>query len=160
MYVDYAAGPFRVNYAYEKHKDTRAAVVTAGVTESAQNLAGTFVFGPVKVGALTQKIKSTNLTDKKAYFAAITFTTGMHEFIGTIGRVRDGAAASVAVQPESKLAAIGYNYNFSKRTTFMTRYAEQKNNSASALTAAAFGLPAFGVNDDPKGFSAGLRHTF
>jgi predicted porin len=157
---DYAAGPFRVNYAYEKHKDTRGNVVTAGITETGQNLAGTFVFGPVKVGLLTQKIKSTNLTDRKAYEAAVTFTAGMHEFIVNMGRVRNGLAASAAVQPETKLAAVGYNYNFSKRTTFMARYAEMKNNSAANLSMAAFGLPAFVVNDDPKGFSAGLRHTF
>ena len=162
MYVDYAAGPFRVNYAYEKHKDTRGAVVTAGVTESSQNLSGTFVFGPVKVGALTQKTKSTNLTDKKAYQAAITYTAGMHEFMGTVGRVRDGLAAGVA-QPEAKLASVGYNYNFSKRTTFMARYASLKNNAAASFSMNASGLPALAavnVDDDPKGFGAGLRHTF
>ena len=162
MYLDYAAGPFRVNYAYEKHKDTRGAVVTAGVTESSQNLSATFVFGPVKVGALTQKTKSTNLTDKKAYQAAITFTSGMHEFMGTVGRVRDGLAAGVA-QPEAKLASVGYNYNFSKRTTFMARYASLKNNAAASFSMNASGLPALAavnVDDDPKGFGAGLRHTF
>lgn len=159
MSLDYAAGPFRVNYAYEKHKDTRGAVVTAGVTESGQNLSGTFVFGPVKVGALTQKIKSTDRTDKKAYQAAITYTAGMHEFMGSVGRVRDGGVRGAA-QPEAKLATVGYNYNFSKRTTFMARYASLKNNSAAAFAMNASGLPAFGVNNDPKGFGAGFRHTF
>ena len=160
MYVDYAAGPFRVNYAYEKHKDTRGNVVTAGVTESSQNLSGTFVFGPVKVGALTQKTKSTDRTDKKAYQAAITYTSGMHEFIGVVGRVRDGAVRTAAVQPETKLASVGYNYNFSKRTTFMARYASLKNNSAASNALNGSQLPAFGVDNDPKGFGAGLRHTF
>ena len=134
--------------------------MTAGVTESGQNLSGTFVFGPVKVGALTQKIKSTDRTDKKAYQAAITYTAGMHEFMGSIGRVRDGAVRTAAVQPETKLATVGYNYNFSKRTTFMARYASLKNNSAAAFALNASQLPAFGVNNDPKGFGAGFRHTF
>ena len=159
MSLDYAAGPFRVNYAYEKHKDTRAAVVTAGVTETGQNLSGTFVFGPVKVGMLTQKIKSTDRTDKKAYQAALTYTMGMHEFMGTVGRVRDGAV-STAAQPEAKLASIGYNYNFSKRTTYMFRYASLKNNAAATFAMNASGLPAFTAGNDPKGFGAGLRHTF
>lgn len=162
--IDYAAGPFRINYAYAKHKDARGATAnngtaTPGVTESQQNLSGTFVFGPVKVGMLTQKAKATDRTDRKAYQAAITYTAGMHEFIGVVGRVRDGAI-STAVQPEAKLAGVGYNYNFSKRTTFMTRYASLKNNSASALALNGADLPAFAVNNDPKGFSAGLRHTF
>jgi predicted porin len=160
MYVDYAAGPFRVNYAYEKHKDYRGAVVTAGVTESQQNLSGTFVFGPVKIGALTQKAKSTDRTDRKAYEAAITYTAGMHEFIGVVGRVRNGLAFTAAVQPESKMAGVGYNYNFSKRTTFMARYASLKNNSAASLGMNGSGLPTFGVDNDPKGFGTGFRHTF
>jgi len=157
--LDYAAGPFRVNYAYEKHKDTRGNVVTAGVTESGQNFSGTFVFGPVKVGALTQKIKSTDRTEKKAYQAAITYTVGKNEFIGSLGRVRDGGARGAA-QPEAKLASVGYNYNFSKRTTFMARYASLKNNAAASFPMNASGLPAFGANNDPKGFGAGFRHTF
>jgi predicted porin len=68
-------------------------------------------------------------------------------------------------QPEAKLAGVGYNYNFSKRTTFMTRYASLKNNAASNFAMNGSGLPTGNVslataNNDPKGFSAGLRHTF
>ena len=159
MYVDYAAGPFRVNYAYEKHKDTRGNVITAGVTESGQNLAGTFVFGPIKVGALAQRIKSTDRLVKKAYQAGITYTVGMHEFMGTFGEVVNGFAFGLP-QPKAKLASVGYNYNFSKRTTFMARYASLKNNAAASFAMNASGLPAFGVDNDPKGFGAGFRHTF
>lgn len=157
--LDYAAGPVRLNYAYEKHKDTRGNVVTAGVTETGTNLVGSFVFGPVKVGLVSQQIKSTDRKNKKAYQAAATFTSGMHEFIGSVGRVRDGAIVTAA-QPEGKLAAIGYNYNFSKRSTFMMRYASLKNNNVSTFALNGSQLPAFGVDNDPKGISIGLRHTF
>jgi len=159
MYVNYAAGGFRINYAYEKHKDQRGATVTAGVTESGQNLSGSFTFGAFKVGLLTQKFKSTARTDKKAYEAAITYTVGKHRFIGNMGRVRDGAV-STAAQPEAKLAAVGYNYEFSKRTTFMARYASQKNNAASNVALGGAGLPTLASDSDPRGFGAGLRHTF
>lgn len=157
--LDYAAGGFRINYGYEKHKDQRGATVTAGVTESGQNLAGTYVFGPIKVGLLTQKIKSTDRTDKKAYMAAITYTSGLHQFIASVGRVRDGAV-STAAQPESKLSSIGYNYNFSKRTTFMARYASLKNNASANLALSGSDLPSIALNGDPQGFGMGLRHTF
>ena len=158
--LDYATGPFRINYAYEKHKDYRGSVVTAGVQDKGQNLAGTFVFGPIKVGLLHQKFKSTGFTDRKASFAAVTYTAGKNEIFVSAGRNKDGAVSTAVQQPESKLSAVGYNYNFSKRTTFMARYASLKNNSASLAPMNASGLPAFAVNNDPKGFGAGLRHTF
>jgi predicted porin len=158
-YLNYAAGEFRINYAYEKHKDQRGATVTAGVTESGQNLAGTAVFGPVKIGLLSQRFKSTDRTDRKAYEASVTYTIGNNAFFATIGRNRDGAV-STAAQPESKFAAIGYNYSFSKRSTLMLRYASLKNNSASNASMGGTDLPTFAVNNDPQGFGAGLRHTF
>lgn len=76
-----------------------------------------------------------------------------------VGQSKDGAV-STALQPESKLAALGYNYELSKRTTFMMRYASVKNNAASSATLNGSDLPTFAVNIDPKGFGAGLRHTF
>lgn len=157
--IDYANGPFRINYANEKHRDQRGATVTAGVTEKGQNLAGTVVFGPIKVGLLTQKFESTGRTDRKAYMASLTYTIGKSALFGTVGRNKDGAVAG-AVQPESKFTAIGYNYSISRRTTFMMRYATLKNNAASSASMGGTDLPSFAVNNDPKGFGAGLRHTF
>lgn len=157
--LDYATGPVRVNFSQERHKDFRGAVATAGVTEKGMNLAGTFTFGPVKIGLLAQKIEATDRTDKKASFAALTYTAGKSEFIASYGKVKNGAALTVA-QPEAKQSAVGYNYNFSKRTTFNARYASLKNNAASAAAMDASGLPGFAAGNDPKGFGVGLRHTF
>jgi len=158
-YINYANGPIRVNYAHEKHKDQRGSAVTAGVTETGQNLAGTVVFGPVKLGLLTQKIASTGRTDKKAHQASVPYTTGKNVVFVTVGRNRDGAAPT-ALQPESKFSAIGYNYNFSRRSTLMLRYASLKNNAASNAQMGGTDLPTFAVGNDPRGFGAGLRHTF
>ena len=158
--LDYAAGPFRVNYANEKHKDYRGSAVTAGVTEKGQNLSATFVFGAFKLGVLAQRFTSTDRTDRKASMAALTYTLGKNEMFITGGQNKDGGLVGAVVQPKSKMAAIGYNYNFSKRTTFMARYASLVNNSQSNNPMNASGLPAFTGNNDPKGFGAGLRHTF
>ena len=163
--LDYAAGPFRINYANEKHKDYRGSVVTGGVSERGQNLAASFVFGPFKVGGLAQRFDSTDRTKRNAYFVAGTYTMGMHEFMGTYGRNRNGASTILVagvqpLEPLSKQIGLGYNYNFSKRTTFMARYASMVNNAASSNSTAAFGLPALALNNDPKGLGAGFRHTF
>jgi len=158
-YIDYANGPFRINYANEKHKDQRGSTVTAGVTERGQNIAGTFVIGPVKVGLLAQKFTSTGRTDRDAYEASVTFTSGKNVFFGTFGQNKDGAAPG-APQPESKLIGVGYNYNFSKRSTVMLRYGGVKNNAASNATLSGTNLPTFAVDNDPQGFGLGMRHTF
>ena len=170
--LDYAAGPFRINYAYEKHKDTRGVVqpagtanagytssVAGGVQEKGQNIAATFVFGPFKLGALAQRFDATDRSQRKAYFVGGTYTMGMHEFMATYGRNRDGAPAGF-IEPLSKQVGLGYNYNFSKRTTFMARYATMVNNAGSLNPMNASGLTRLDFNNDPKGFGAGLRHTF
>ena len=156
--LDYATGPFRINYANQKHKDTVGTVVTANTTEKMQNLSGSFVFGPVKIAALTQKAELTGKTDRKMNQVAITYTAGKHQFHATAIRGKNGVVAT-AVQPEAKLSAIGYDYNFSKRTTFMARYASLKNNTVSNTTLVDSNLVNTAGND-PKGFGAGLRHTF
>ena len=92
--------------------------------------------------------------------AALTYTLGKNEMFITAGQNKDGGLVGAVVQPKSKMAAIGYNYNFSKRTTFMARYASLVNNSQSNNAMNASGLPAFTGNNDPKGLGAGLRHTF
>ena len=137
----------------------RGATITAGVTETGQNLAGTFEFGAFKLGLLGQKFESTGRTDRKAYQAAVTYTAGKNRFIVNVGKNKDGAV-STAAQPESKLAAIGYNYSFSKRSAFFMTYASLKNNAASNAALSGSGLPTFAVDNDPKGIGVGLRHLF
>jgi predicted porin len=159
--LDYAAGPFRINYANEKHKDQRGAAFTAGVTDKGQNLAATFVFGAFKLGLLTQKFEQTDRTDRRASMVALTYTAGNHQLHAMAGRNNDGAVVGAA-QPNSKLATVGYDYNFSKRTTFMARYASLKNNAVANndFNTVASGLVGVANDNDPKGIGMGLRHTF
>ncbi len=159
-YIDYATGPVRINFSQERHHDYVGAVITGGTTQKGSNLSGTFTFGPVKLGLETQKIETPGLTDKKASFGAVTYTAGNHVLMATYGRLKNGAAATAAVQPESKQTGIGYDYNFSKRTTFNARYAALKNNAAATTAMNAAGLPGFTAGNDPRGFGVGLRHTF
>jgi predicted porin len=158
--LDYNKGPIRVAYSYENHKDQLAATPTAGITEKGQNLAGTFTFGPVKIGALAQKIKSSGRTDRKATQLSMVYTSGKSEFIATGGRNKDGGLSTAATQPETKVWGLGYNYNFTRRTTFMARIADVKNNAAGVQNLNGSQLPAISADADPKGFGVGFRHTF
>ena len=159
--IAYSNGPITLNYGFEKHKDQRGGAFVADVVEKANNLTAVLVFGPIKLGLETQKISSTGLTDKKANMVGVTYTVGKNEFIATVGRLKNGLAPSAALQPETKQQGLGYNYNFSKRTTFMARYAQIKNNAVATAVMDASGLAnAGGAGGDPKGLGMGLRHTF
>ena len=159
--INYANGPITINYAFEKHKDQRVGAIVPDVVEKANNLSAALVFGPIKLGLLTQKISSTGLTDKKVNSVGVTYTVGKNEFMAVVARGKNGLVSTVALQPETKVQTVGYNYNFSKRTTFMARYAQLKNNAASSQAMDASGLlNSGGAGGDPKGMGMGLRHTF
>ena len=159
--MHYAAGPFFVGFAYEKHKDLRGALPTDGVDEKAATLAGSAKFGPFKIGLMGQKIKKTGLKDIKVAMVTGQYDVGKHSIWAIYARAKDGAVSD-ATQPEGKHAGLGYYYNFSKRTTFVATYARIKNNSVANHTFNGNGSGTFTVaNDsDPKGFGVGFRHLF
>lgn len=158
--VTYNKGPVVVSYAYENHKDQLAAAPTAGISEKGNMLAGSFTFGPVKLAALAQKIKSSGRTERKASQIGVTYTSGKNEFIASFGRNKDGGLSGAAIQPETKSQSLGYNYNFSKRTAFLARYATVKNNAAGVQNLGGSGLAIAGPDADPNGFGVGFRHFF
>ena len=161
--ANYTGGPIAVAYAYEKHRDQANNTPTAGVTEKAQMLTGSFKFGAFKVGALAQRIDRTAKTNQKVYLVTGQYDIGKHTFWADYGKSKDGLANG-AVQPIAKLAGIGYYYNFSKRTTFVADYASIVNNFVSQYTFNGTGTRTFGgvvgKGNDPKGFGLGLRHLF
>ena len=157
----YAGGPIAAGYAYEVHKDQLNNTVTAGSTEKAHMVTGSFKFGAFKVGALAQRITRTAKTNQRVYLVTGQYDIGKHTFWVDYGRSKDGLASG-AVQPLAKLAGIGYYYNFSKRTTFVADYASIVNNYVSQYSFNGTGARTFvaGPGNDPKGFGMGLRHLF
>ena len=93
----------------------------------------------------------------------LIYTAGKNQFVYQLQRSKDGAtratAATAVTEPDTKVNSIAHLYNFSRRTTLFTIYTMTKNNVT--------GLGNFGANtltispdQDPRGFSIGLRHTF
>jgi predicted porin len=173
MNASYNQGPVSVAYAYEKHTDifknyTAAVGVVSGGFEKGQSLGASVVFGPVKLGALTQRFKkngggTTATSDQKSNMINMTYTMGKNQFILQHQRSKNGAtratAAAASAEPDSKVNSFGYFYNFTRRTSLVAVYTQTKNNR--------FGLGNFGANalaisadQDPRGFGIGLRHTF
>jgi predicted porin len=157
----YSGGPIYAGIAWEKHSNRTGSetAVSAGFEEKGTAIFGTFTLGAVKIGAITEKFKKTNLTDQKAAMINLTYTVGSNVFAIQHARSKDGAASTAATQPDCKINSIGYFYNFTRRTTFVTHYTQVKNNAAATCNFGANAL-AITADNDPKGFAVGFRHTF
>lgn len=160
----YAGGPVYVFGAYEEHKDQLGSTVTAGSTEKGTALGGSFAFGPVKLGGYAQEFKKTNRTKKKSYLANAVWTLGNHQFIYQYQQSKDGGATTAGtVQPDCDANAIGWQYNFSRRTMVLALYSKADNNEAANCGSQVSGGGAGAVlapGLDPQGVSFGIRHTF
>jgi predicted porin len=173
----YTQGPFYVGYAWERHKDQfkaydGAVANVAGAREKGQAVFGSFVLGPVKLGAMTQfYIKDNplagNATRKNgstAQLYSIVYTFGKSQLLFSHQRAEDGTFLTVgtAARPadaKSHSNNFGYQYNFTRRTFALAQYTQVKNNAQGRGNFGSDALP-IGADQDPKGFSFGLRHLF
>ena len=152
--VVYTRGPLMIAYAYEEHKDVSATVRK----ETGNQLAGYFNIGPFKVGGVWEEIKKDTFTKQKNYMANLLWTAGNHQLGYQYSRSEDGGANGAATQPECDVNAIGYFYNFSRRSQLVATYVSVDNNAA--------GVCKFGSNDvggagaDREGFGVGIKHVF
>jgi len=148
--------------------------------QTGNEIVGTFTFGPVKIGGGYEKIKrgSTGVTtalavggfsERKAFAANIVWTLGNHQLIYQFMKAEDGGVlvngtptvAINVVQPECKMNAPGYQYNFSRRTFFQAIYSKIDNNATGTCNFFGAGAVAPAVlGADHKGVSLGLRHVF
>jgi len=150
--LTYNKGPLYAFYAYEELKDLDATLRK----QEANSVGGAYTFGPVKVGALYQEFKKTTRTKQKAMMANAVYTTGKHQFIYQYQQAEDGGAIGAA-QPDCDVNALGYQYNFTRRTFTLVQYTKTKNNDASSCRIGSY---VGGAGSDPEGFSVGLRHVF
>jgi predicted porin len=169
----YAQGPIYVSTAWEKHKDifknyTGAVANVAGADETGISLGGHVTFGPVRVGALIQNFKkngggTTRTSDQKAQMFNLIYTAGKNQFVFQTQRSKDGATratpTTAVTEPDTKVNSVGYFYNFSRRTSLIAIYTQTKNNVAGLGNFGANNL-AIAADQDPRGFSIGMRHTF
>jgi predicted porin len=173
----YTQGPFYAGYAWERHKDQfkaysnaiALAPAVAGATEKGQAIFGSATFGPVKLGLLQEYFLKEGANGivarkggNKSTMAVITYTIGNNQIVASHMRATDGTlriGGGNAVDAKCKANVLGYFYNFSRRTSFIGQYAQIKNEVTGQCD---FGGDRLGVgaDQDPRGFSVGLRHVF
>lgn len=157
--ITWARGDASISYAYEKHNDSIEQTTTAGIDEEGHGISGAYRIGPVKLTGQYGEYERTNATKQKSYQAGIQYYLGKHQFIATYSASKDGGARSAAVQPECDLAAVGYRYNFTRRTFFIASYAKVDNESGNLCNFGSAPL-TITAGQDPQGYSLGMRHIF
>jgi predicted porin len=165
----YSKGPAYFALAWEEHKNSTGSqgtngpsTVTANYKEEGWAGVGSYQFGPVKVGGLYQEFKKTNTSKQKTWMGNLVWTLGKHDLSVQYTDSQDGGANNLAKQPECQMIAVGWQYNFSKRTFFLAQYATVDNNETSTCRGGGFQPGSGGVplGSDTEGFSLGLRHVF
>jgi predicted porin len=151
----YSKGPFYVAYAYEEHKDNITSGGAAGATtgkEEGNAIAARFAMGKARLmGSYGEYKKSTGVKDKSYHVGFDWNFAGKHVVLGTFSNAEQGAADCDAY-------ALGYRYDFSKRTFFLASYTEVDNSNGMNCN---FGTGTFGAaGQDLQGFSLGMRHLF
>lgn len=157
--ITWGGGDTSLSYAYEKHNDSIGQTATAGVDEEGNAVSGEFRLGPVKFTGQYGQYERTASTRQKSYQVGVQYYLGKHQFIATYSASEDGGADTAAIQPECDLAAVGYRYNFTRRTFLIASYAKVDNKTGSLCN---FGSNTLTITEgqDPQGYSLGMRHVF
>jgi len=156
--ITWTGGPVYVGYAYHELKDQAFGTVTP-TKQTADAAFGNFTFGPIKIGALYNQIKRDGFTKQKGWLGNIVWTLGNNQFIYQHQDAKDGGANGAATQPDCKVDAVGYQYNFSRRTFFLAQYVKIDNNAVGTCNFGTIQL-TIAPGQDPQGISLGLRHVF
>jgi len=150
----FTKGPLYLAAVWEEHKDFIGADGAAGAAgkEEGFAIAGRYSFGKARLMGSWGKYEKTNQQDDESYHVGFDWNfAGKHVVLGTYSSAEQGNADCDAF-------ALGYRYDFSRRTFFIASYTEVDNTNGMNCN---FGTGTFGsTGQDLKGFSLGLRHVF
>jgi len=114
----------------------------------------------VKLSGEYGEYTRTNTIKQKSYQVGVVWTFGGNNLLASWSRSKDGGStAAGAAHPECKMGAFGYRYDFSRRTSFMANYTKVDNEVGNLCNFGTAPLTITG-DQDPKGLSVGVRHTF
>jgi predicted porin len=160
----YTMGNFKFFAGYHDQKNMNSALLPEYIAQYDTSIAPAFALLDAGTRTALRNIFVNNMT-KNTQIDANSAQIGMHYKIGA-GRVM----ASVARQndrttsnSDATLAAIGYDYNLSKRTDVYTTFAHISNQNDGQYTPGVAGTPGGFTKikgDDSHSILIGMRHRF
>jgi predicted porin len=156
--VEYGGGPFYIGASVENEKIADVPATTS-VAKKTFTLGTTYDFGVVKLYGYLMRNTQDKLKDANAYMVGLTYPVSAN---GTIRTSYSTYKLSDTPGSKASVAALGYTYTLSKRTTLYTSYARLTNDPAANFglwpSSKTFGQPAPG--QDVNSFELGIRHFF
>lgn len=152
--LTYSAGGLYAAYAYEKHKD-----VAASVSEEGNAIAASykFGFGPKlsgHYGEYKRDVPGAARIKDESYAIGLEWAFGKNVLLYLFQHAETDQSTS----PECDMNAIGYRYDFSRRTFFVAQYTKVENKNGMNCNFGTNPIGAAGQN--PQGVGLGVRHLF
>ena len=146
--VNYANGPLAASFSSLKQDFKQ---VGTGTTDSTVNTLGVnYALGNAKLFLLNQtNKKSDNSVNNKYTTVSATYTMGATVLMAQVGGLKNAAGL------KSDIAAVGADYNLSKRTAVYARY-ESINDKAGLIAVTGFTA----ANTTRTRTAIGVRHAF
>ncbi len=146
--IGYASGPAEVALSLN-----RTNYLAGDVRQD--NIGGSWNFGFAKLMGMASRDRN-GATSARGAEIGVIVPIGSSEIKASYSQYKIRTAAT---SPESSKLAIGYGYNFSKRTTVYTAYGRVRNENGSTATV-SLGAPAAVAGKASSGFDIGIRHAF
>jgi|CXWL01.1.fsa_nt_gi predicted porin len=164
---NWAQKNFQIGYSYWSSKADAGAVAD----QRSDRLYGSYNWGGLKVGLAWDKSKlkvaATGVTssDRSAWSVPVQYKWGNHGVYGHYTKARNDKAT--AADDGSKMIALSYAYDLSKRTSLAFTYAKITNEVGAIynlFTSASLGIGAgagaIAAGEDPRMWGVTMRHAF
>ena len=142
MALSYAAGPITAGLAYERNGNEALSEAEWLTANFAWN------FGLFKIGAFYGTGQGIFNNDRESFLVTATAPLGAGEFRASYGELDDSVLGKM-----NKVAALGYHYSLSKRTTIYADFIYEDGRVVDVLQ-------QFGGDGSKEGYDFGIKHNF
>ena len=162
----YESGPYYVTLAQELHHE----YLGPGLKDVGTKIAVAYKFGDSRISAIAEKLRYETLSgalERKSYYLSATHQIGRHVLrfgLALAGDVTGASTQKIGFMKRGKdtgamHATLGYDYNFSRRTSIFVYYTYLRNEKNGIYDLA---INSLGVTPGAtiQGAALGMRHSF
>lgn len=162
--VGYTAGPVDVSAAWSKTKYRATPVATTTGAPSGDfsvwNVGGQWTLSAVRLMATYDRDKRGGAApvDARSWLVGGVMPIGPHEIKASFSEYRINAGTGI--EPRSRLVALGYVYNVSKRTSVYATAARVSNSNGARFALGGATIGAGLTSSSSTGLDLGVQHSF
>ena len=164
----YEQGPWYLVATHERHHEYQG----KGLNDSGSKLAAAYKFGETRIALIGERLKyeaPAGTLERNSWYLSATHQIGQHGLRFGVARAGDGTGSGAATQkigfirkgPDTGAThyTLGYDYNFSKRTSVFAYYTHL-HNEKNGVYDFAINSVTVSPGATAKGTVLGMRHNF